>query len=239
MPNHLPGCSTLQLSHTLPAKTVLRTTGNLYTGNQLPIVVGPSLFTSVVNLFASSIDVRTIGKTGVKEFYYVWDPNLSGAHGLGAYQTFSKSGADYVVTPGSGSYGSSGCVNNCIQSGQAFFVQGTLAGGNLTFQEDAKSSGIMSAPLPKYKPGPELRINLYGVQSNGTTYMADGVFINYDETYSSKVDDLDALKIANGNENISIKNAGNFLAIVRRHSIMERDTLHLNLSRMGTQAYRF
>ena len=97
----------------------------------------------------------------------------------------------------------------------------------------------MSAPLPKYKPGPELRINLYGVQSNGTTYMADGVFINYDETYSSKVDDLDALKIANGNENISIKNAGNFLAIERRHSIMERDTLHLNLSRMGTQAYRF
>ena len=50
--------------------------------------------------------------------------------------------SDYVVTPGMGSYGAGGSVNNYIQSGQAFFVQGdSVVGGSLTFKEDAKTSG--------------------------------------------------------------------------------------------------
>ena len=67
--------------------------------------------------------MRSITKTGVKDFFYVWDPNLGGSSGYGGYQTFSYNGSDYVVTPGMGSYGASGSISNRTESGQAFLVQ--------------------------------------------------------------------------------------------------------------------
>ena len=72
--------------------------------------------------------MRYITKTGLKDFFYVWDPNLGGQSGLGAYQTFSYNGSDYVITPGMGSYGASGSVSNYIQSGQAFLIQANFGG---------------------------------------------------------------------------------------------------------------
>ena len=66
-------------------------------------------FASIGNPYASALDMRTITKTGLKDFFYVWDPKLGGSNGLGAYQTFSKDGhGDYVIIPGDGSYGASG-----------------------------------------------------------------------------------------------------------------------------------
>lgn len=226
-------------SSTVAVATVLRTQGNLYTGDQPPVTVNPLAFTAIGNPYASAIDMRSISKTGVKEFFYVWDPNLSGSFGLGAYQTFSSSGVNYVVTPGGGSYGASGSVNNFIQSGQAFFVQGNVSGGSLTFNENAKASGSMIVSLYENQPGRQLRANLYGVNSDNSTYMADGIFINYDENYTNAVNDMDALKASNGNENFSIKTAGKWLSVERRKAIVSKDTIFLDQMRMRAQNYRF
>ena len=226
-------------SSTVAVATVLRTQGNLYTGDQPPVTVTPLAFTAIGNPYASALDMRTISKTGVKEFFYVWDPNLSGSFGLGAYQTFSLSGVSYVVTPGGGSYGASGSVNNFIQSGQAFFVQGNVSGGSLTFNENAKASGSMIVSLYENQPGRQLRANLYGVNTDGSTYMADGIFINYDESYTNDVNDMDALKASNGNENFSIKSAGKWLSVERRKAIVTKDTIFLDQMRMRAQNYRF
>ncbi|WP_202552451.1 hypothetical protein, partial [Ginsengibacter hankyongi] len=109
--------------------TVLRTKGNLYTGDQTPVTVSAGKFTSIGNPYPSAIDMRNITKTGVKDFFYVWDPALAGTYGFGAYQTFSNNGSgNYVITPGGGSYGSVGSFSNYIASGQAFFVQGDTGG---------------------------------------------------------------------------------------------------------------
>ena len=226
-------------SSTTAAATVLRTKGNLYTGDQSPVTVAANSFTAIGNPYASAIDMRMINKTGIREFFYTWDPNLSGGFGLGAFQTFSLVGADYVVTPGGGSYGASGSVQNFIQSGQAFFVQGNVAGGSLTFKENAKSIGSMLTSLYENQPGRQLRANLYGVNTDGSTYMADGIFINYDENNSNAVNDMDAIKAGNGNENLSIKTAGNWLSVERRKAIVSKDTIFLDQMRMRVQAYRF
>ena len=111
--------------NSVPTQTVLRTKGSLYTGDQAPIPVSAGKFACIGNPYASALDMRNITKTGLKEFFSVWDPNLGGSTGNGGYQTFTYTGGDYVITPGMGSYGPSGSVSNYIQSGQAFLIQAT------------------------------------------------------------------------------------------------------------------
>jgi hypothetical protein len=245
-----------------PTQTVLRTKGNLYTGDQAPIAVGAGKFTSIGNPYPSALDMRNITKTGVKDFFYLWDPALAGYYGYGAYQTFSNNGSgNYVITPGGGSYGSVGSISNYIASGQAFFVQGDTGGGSVTLKEGAKTtgSGVVSiaqgiqnqskqfaaqamggvVSTPQGMPLPQLRVTLYGVNADNSTYVADGLLINYDDSYSNTVDDMDAIKSVNTSENLSVKTAGKLLVVERRQPITDKDTIFLNLTGVKVQKYRF
>ena len=206
-----------------PTQTVLRTKGNLYIGNQPPILVNPGKFAAIGNPYPSALDIRNITRTGLKDFVYVWDPKLGGNYGLGAYQTFSNNGSgDYVITPGEGSYGSGGSVSNYIQSGQAFFVQATGTAGSLTFEESDKTCAGSQVSLVAGLPPPQLRTSLYGVNADSTTYMIDGVLNNYDDSYSNSVDDMDAIKSTNVSENLSIKTDNTLLVVERRFSITDQ-----------------
>ena len=69
--------------------------------------------------------------------------------------------------------------------------------------------------------------------------MIDGLLINYDDSYSNSVDDMDAIKSTNTSENLSIKTANTLLVIERRHSIVQKDTIFLNLANTKVQKYRF
>ena len=221
------------------SQTVLRTRGDLYTGDQASITVNAGEFTAIGNPFASALDMRYITKTGVKNFFYLWDPQLAGNHGYGAYQTFSYDGSDYVVTPGGGSYAASGMPSNYIQSGQAFFVEGDVGGGSLTFNEAAKTTGSALISAPARLPQSQLRANLLGIDADNSTYIADGLLINYDNSYSNDVDDMDGIKIINASENLSAKTADKLLVVERRHTINSRDTIFLNLTNVKVQQYRF
>ena len=238
------GDRTANAFNSTPTQTVLRTKGNLYTGDLAPITVPANKFAAIGNPYASALDMRNITKTGLKDFFYVWDPNLGGSSGLGAYQTFSNNGSgNYVITPGMGSYGAGGSVSNFIQSGQAFFVQATGTAGSLTFKEDAKTSSSPTAVgFPQAQealPPAQLRTSLYGVNADSSTYMIDGVLSNYGESYSNSVDDMDAIKSTNASENLSIKTANTLLVVERRHSITKKDTIFLNLANEKVQKYRF
>ena len=138
-----------------------------------------------------------------------------------------------------GSYGASGNVSNYLQSGQAFLIEATLAGGSLTFKEDAKTSGSAQVSVAAGLPQPQLRTSLYVVKADNSIYMADGLLINYGNNYSNSVDDMDAIKSTNVSENLSIKTANTLLVIERRHSITEKDTVFLNLANTKVQHYRF
>lgn len=225
--------------NSVPTPTVLRTMGDLYTGTLPPIPVSASNFASIGNPYASSLDMRNVSKPGIKDFFYTWDPNLGGSYGFGGYQTFSNNGTDYAVTPGGGSFGAAGSINNFIASGQAFFVQATVSGGSINFSEAAKTTGSILIATSAHAPGQQLRTSLYGVNTNGNSYMADGILINYDDAYNNTVDDMDALKSVNSNENLSIKTTGNLLVVERRHSIDQQDTIFLNLTGVRAQGYGF
>ena len=222
------GDRTANAFNSTPTQTVVRTQGDLYVGDQTPITVAAGIFGAIGNPYASKLDMRNITKAGIKSFFYVWDPNLGGNYGLGAYQTFSFNGTDYVVTPGLGTYGANGSVSNFIESGLAFLVQGAVGGGSVTLKEAAKTSGSAQISAAAGLPRPQLRTNLYGVNADSSTYMIDGVLSDYSESYSNSVDDLDAFKLTNASENLSIKTANTLLVVERRHSITVRDTIFLN-----------
>ncbi len=225
-----------------PATAVtLRTKGTLYTGTQSSITVPAGKFVAIGNPYASALDMRNISKSGgTKDFFYVWDPTLSGANGYGGFQTFSNNGSgNYVVTPGGGSYGSVGSISNYIQSGQAFFVQGGASSGSFTFSESCKTSGSSIVNTPAGLPLPQLRVTLMGLNTGNAAYVADGVLINYSDNYSNKVDDMDAIKSSNSSENLSVKRSGSLLAVERRHTITANDTIFLNLTGVSAQKYEF
>ncbi len=235
------GDRTANAFNSIPTETVLRTTGELYTGDQAPIIVNTSagIYASIGNPYASALDMRLIHKTGLKDFFYVWDPNLGGSFGYGGYQTFSYNGTDYEITPGMGSYGAAGSVSNYIPSGQAFLVQATAGGGSLSFTEEAKAGGIPPASIMSGSTQPQLRTSLYGVRTDNSVYMIDGVLNNYGDSYSNNVDDMDATKSTNNSENLSIKTANTLLVVERRNNIEANDTIFLHLSNMKMQQYRF
>ena len=218
--------------------TVLRSNGALFTGAQPDIVAKTGKFIPVNNPFASSIDLRKISAS-YNVFYYVWDPNRTGgAYGLGAFQTLAWNGTDYSVIPGSS--GGYGTTNNFIESGQAFFV-GTLgADTSMQLTENAKSDATfaISPFTPVGATGQQMRANLYVVGADGSTSLADGVLTNFSDFYNNAIDGMDARKLANFGEDLSIQSHHRSLTVERRKTVHPADTLFYNVARLRGQSYR-
>ncbi|HVZ96049.1 MAG TPA: T9SS type A sorting domain-containing protein, partial [Chitinophagaceae bacterium] len=211
----------------------------IYTGTQSPVTVPASKFAVIGNPYPSALDMRNITKTGMKDFFYVWDPLLGGTYGYGGFQTFSSDGnGNYIVIPGGGSYGPMGSISNYIQSGQAFFMQATSSGGSVTMKESAKTSGSRLVNGMQGLPSPRLTVSLYG-NPGGQSYMADGFIVDYGTQFSNSVDDMDAIKSANSSENLSDKREGSLLVVERRQPVSNTDTININMSGISAQNYYF
>ncbi|MFT3947308.1 MAG: Ig-like domain-containing protein [Agriterribacter sp.] len=230
--------------------TTLRATGPLLTGNQT-IPVAAAGFTAVANPFASPINFAGISRTNVTNSFYVWDPKMGGANGVGAYVNISYNGSGYDITPASVSPES-----QYIQSGQAFLVQSTGMAGSLVIKESDKSAtaaqhvfregsgvsgqssadgGLVFAPA---KNATGLRVNLQAADGSQRGVL-DEVFASYSSSFSDDIDNMDALKAENVMENLAIIRKGQSLMVDRRNLIQSADTLQLNLSNTSVSTYMF
>ncbi len=214
-----------------PTTTILRTSGPLKMGNQTTISIPTGKIISVGNPYASPIDMRKIAAATNSTFFYLYNPNLTGSSGLGAFETFSYANGNYTTTPGTGA------AHNYIQSGQGFFVQLT---GDVAIKESSKAG--VSEPLvfrPVNLPDAQLRTNLYAVEPNNNVDLLDGILTEFSDSYSNAVDKSDAKKMTNVSENLSVKTDTNLLVIERRHTISQSDTIHLYMLKMKAKSYRF
>lgn len=222
--------------------TTLREKGSLRVGS---ITISPlgtaagNKFVAVGNPYASAVnlvDVVFNNSTNLDRYFYLWDPLLSGTNGLGGYQTISiKNNGDInSIVPGSGSYPSN--IAN-LESGQGFIVH-TIAGasGSITFNENNKldSSRLVARPI---KPLPSIRNNLFKIQ-NGETALMDGVVNVYDSSFSDNIDEYDAIKLLNPNENISIKTNNQYIVIENRSLLKNNDTIFYHLASLKTADYK-
>jgi Secretion system C-terminal sorting domain len=218
--------------------TVLRTTGTLKTGNQVYSVAAGN-FEAIGNPYASAIDIRGIDTSGLTGEFYVWDPQLTGAFGLGAYQTLYKSGSDYRIMPGGGSYPPLNTIVDTLESGSGFFVRARGSGGTVTVKETAKTIGARTFTRGAGTPQAEQLFALLHIEENGVSTLVDGCMAAYDNIYSNDVDFDDALKLSNTNENAGFKRNNSLLAIERRKDIESNDTLYLNLTSLRVKTYKW
>jgi Secretion system C-terminal sorting domain len=218
--------------------TVLRSTGTLKTGNQT-FTIPAGKFDAVGNPYASPIDLRKLDTAGITGEIYLWDPKLTGAYGLGAYQTLYKSGADYKVMPGGGTYGSLNSLIDTLESGQGFYVRARAGGATITVKENAKTVGARAQTRGAGTAQAEAIFALLNIVDPGVNTLVDGTMAAFDNSYSSSVDFDDALKLTNTSENVSFKRSNTLLAIERRSDVMVDDTLHLNMTGLRIKKYQW
>jgi len=215
--------------------TTLTSNGRLQTGTQVFNVAGaPGAYTMVGNPYASPIDFSTLTKTNLVNRFYVWDPSLNMLGGYVMLDDLSNSGTYNKTVTGSSQ-------TKDIQSGQAFLVQTkNNAAASLTFNEANKSSvnnNLMFRPASGSSQF--LRINLNIVTADSSLLLADGIFAEYNDNFSEAVNQDDAAKFTNINENICFVRNGSGLAAERRPFISEIDTLFLKLWKTTPNKYQF
>lgn len=215
--------------------TTLRTTGTVKTGNvvysNLTATSGRYVF--VGNPYQAQVDIQAVLNNSVgfnKSFYQIWDPTVNSR---GAYVTYN------VGTGIKSNTGSS--VNKYAQPGQAFFLQTNAATQTLTFAEANKLASNQLTNV--YRTGETLAkmsFNLYedaALAETGTS--ADGFVVVFDEAYSNAVDENDAVKMGNLDENAGTSNAGKVLSYESRNLPTEADVIPLSHNQYRSTNYTY
>ncbi len=224
--------------------TVLRAKGPLKSGNQT-FPVSAAGFTSVPNPFASPFDFHSTTKNNVPDNFYVWDPKLGGANGVGAFVNVSWNGSSYEITPTPVS-----AISRYIQSGQAFMVRSNGSAGSLVLKEADKSATAaadvfdmaegenrqVSAMRLRTEPTQGLKMNLQVEEDNAAATL-DGIFLSYGSGYSNTIDDMDIVKPDNIEENFAIMRDGQTLMVEKRKPADANDIMQLKLWNVTQRSY--
>ena len=232
---YVRGDRTCVPSNSTITATTLKTLGTLKEGNSTTVTVPNTQYGLVGNPFPSEIDLTLVTRgTKIADIYYVWDPKLTGINGIGAFQTLTRNGATYDVTPGSGSYGSQ---NKLIESGQAFFIHSTGNTQNtFSIPEAAKTTGTSNVLYTPTTIGEQFKTNLY--VAGTPNQLLDGTLVQYDNTYSAGIDIDDALKMTNFQANFGMSREGSLLVVERRPIIGATDTIFFNMTGLSQQQYQ-
>ncbi|MEO6229183.1 MAG: YDG domain-containing protein [Ferruginibacter sp.] len=225
--------------------TVLRDTGRIQLGNQTFSPVNAlNSFSLLGNPYASPVNINTVlnASSGVdKNKFYIYDPFLNSQQGAYVYYTRGiPASSPWIAAPPSPSK-----MDTTLQSSQAFYVQHTAATASLIFTEADK----VTATLPKtvkFRPVStsagmlsSFRTNLYLLEADQSTILADGVYTEFHDTYSNIFDKSeDALKFTNSRENLGMLRPGALLAVERRQPLNVDDTIFYNLARFSQRSYR-
>jgi hypothetical protein len=209
--------------------TNLRIKGEVRTGNQLFTVL-PNKYQCFGNPYPSRINFKTVDKTNIVNSFTVWNPNSPGLYNVGAYETYTFDGTNYVK-PG-------GAIRNYIESGEAVFVQSnSTSAGSVLVKETDKNAGSDIVSRMGVS-APTLEILLYAKETDNSSYLADGVMINFKNNYSAEIDNNDVRKSGNVADNLSIKKANYNLVVERRPEIIATDTIKMSLTGTRVAAYR-
>lgn len=214
------------------SNTTLRVAGKIKTGNVTVNGNGvANTFFSVGNPYPSALDFANVTRTNVNNYFYVWDPKLGT---YGGYQTLTWAGGGYVATPGSGSYSGG---NDRIESGQAFIVYSTNATSSVMMKEGDKISGSYNVTRAEFN-GKALTTRLYSNNNQGGYKLIDGTRNEFDNVYSTAIDNDDAQKVPNFDEGLGLNVNNTTLAVERRAALVENDTIYYSTTGLRQQAYR-
>ena len=226
---------------TTPAPAILRTTGNVNQGTQPNIPVSSTGFTLVGNPFASPLDFKSIflHSQNIANRLRIWDPQLGGSFGAGAFVTVYWNGASYSTVPSL----PGGSVLRYLQANEGFFIEGIDTAAYISLQESDKDTVANLLPFGKIaEPDAsqtELAVNLKVFDGDSTFAPADGVAFLFANSYNNTVTPDDVMKLANTSENLSILQSNQLLTIEERGITKGTDSLHLYLTGVKNTNYQF
>lgn len=208
--------------------TTLRTTGALATGTQVVNGLNTTAngFSLIGNPYQAQVDMQAVLSAStdlVQGFYYVVDPSLGTK---GAYYTVDVTAA------------STAAYSKYLQPGQACFVK-TVASPTapaLTFLEANKSETDAQTSIFRTKNNVMSNIEL--TLLNGSSKRLDILKIAFDASETNDVNQNDATKLTNFDENMATSNAGKLLAIEKRAIAVETDEIPLNITKYRDTSYK-
>ena len=217
--------------------TTLSSIGKLQINAQaFSVTPTANAYSLIGNPYASPVDFSKLTRTNLINRFYAWDPYFNTQQGGYVLVDDITNSGTYTVVPTS-----PGNQTKVIQSSQAVFVQTQLTGAALlTFVEPAKSTAnnlsifrVAGAPLPAF------RTDLYLLNDDSTTIIADGNIAQFDNQFHSGIDQQDALKFNNVLETFGLLNGNTFLVADRRPPITVSDTLFFKFIKVKQRKYQF
>jgi len=217
-----------------PTNTTLRATGTLVTGSQTVNNLSQTAngFSFIGNPYQAPVNMNTLLSSSTNlntNYYYIWDPKVSTR---GAYVTVDVSNNNNNV--------SGSAADRFLQPWQACFVKTASNGAaSITFTEASKGSGLTSV-FQTAPPLSTLKIQLFQADSFlAGTLPNDGLIIHFDSNYSQAVDDFDAIKPTNQDENLAVFQNSKLLSIECRNLPKTGDTTSLVLNQIRDISYLF
>ncbi|UEG49487.1 hypothetical protein LK994_12670 [Ferruginibacter lapsinanis] len=228
-----------------PTITTLRPRGGIFIGQKRFPSSGTLTGKQVIgNPFASAFDFHSAylatktangGTLPYADQYYMWDPNLGGPQGVGAFVTYTWNTGTSTYDRTS-AYSPISLDDRYIPSGAAFIVDFGATGGYLLINETDKNSATTTKA---YRPSANVRTNLLSVEPDGSTFLSDGVLNLFSENYNNAVDQDDATKMINiEGENFSTKKGDVLLSIEKRKLPKANDTIFYNWSKVKVREYQ-
>lgn len=215
-----------------PTNTTLRATGTLYTGSKTVTSLSQTTngFSFIGNPFQAPVDMSVVLSASTNlntNYYYIWDPKVGTR---GAYVTVD------VVNNSNNVNGSA--ADKYLQPWQACFVK-TVSNGaaSLTFTEASKGSSLTSV-FKLLPPLSSLNIQLYQSDSFDLNALPnDGIILHFDPKFSNSIDQYDAQKPTNQDENFALKNLEKLLSIECRNIPEYLDTIPFYFSQIRDKKY--
>jgi len=195
-----------QLNGYMWSPATIRSKGNLITGtvtfSNLTSGVGSCSF--VANPYVSPVDWDAVvsASTGINGTFWYCDPTFLTDSGYTTFVAYNNS------TGVSNPLGLSN-VNRYLQPGQAFFVENATTTPSLVFTEACKATAQSKTAI--FGTTTTLNRIAVGLYKNNTNI--DGAATVFNSDFSNTIGKEDAIKFANGGENLALTVAGKDLCI--------------------------
>jgi hypothetical protein len=219
----------LNFNNTPPTPTILRSTGSIFIGdyilNGASLNQNPGGYSLIGNPYQCPINVEQILDDSYlidQQYYYSWDPNTS--NNQGSYVLWDRELQENNVT------GST--INNFVQPGQAFFIRknNVIDSAIVTIKESHKNVNEQNNQvfkLTKSNIG-KVNVQLVGAFDN---ISLDGVIYKFKPSGDNIVNEKDALKFSNFDEDIAIRRNGINLSIEDASIPLDQDEIPLFLTK--------
>jgi hypothetical protein len=224
-------------------ETILHPKGQLLIGSKTISIPNAGLQV-IGNPYASAINFNSVyndnsSSGAIVNTYYLWDPELTGTNGVGAFVTLTDDGTGtgnyvYNVQPASPID-----FHGRIESSSAFFIN-AIGAGTIAINESDKSSGSATVQRPALNIDPvrSIRTSLYSNNAGEEPILKDGALILFNNTFSDSITwQEDAMKLNNSSENISIDKNDHLISIEKRKFVNKNDTVVYNISQLHQQPY--